>query len=409
MSISRHGAVLMAWVLGVSLAPAQLDPTKRELIQLGYSQPLTGVSPLSGYAFYYLNVPHAFHDTNLALRLAVAPVYLDSELGIRGILTPHTDLGIGLAGGGFADSYHEIRQGTWMREDSFDGHGARVPISLYHLFNPTRRIPLYGLLRGEYHYSTYGSTRDTADAFRVPGDQNTFRLRAGLRYGGNEPLLLPELAMELSGWYEAEFPLNSGPYGYNGDRQIESQSHFFYARGLFTYTFPESKQRLSVSITGGGSAQANRLNAYRLGGSLPMASEFPLTVPGYYYQELSAERTVVFAGSYLAPLDHKHRFNLLATAATAAVDYLPGLAQDNIWNSGLGGGVAYAAPSGSWQVMVSYGYGFDAIRSDGRGGQEVGLLVQFDLDRAKTPLFSDEGTPLRSKGLQQLFRSLRFF
>src|SRR6476659_8410515 len=94
---------LAASLWAASFARAQIDPSKRELIQLGYNLPLQGNGPLNAYAFYYLNVPH-FVRTNLTLRLAVAPVYLDSELGFSKILGEHTDLGVGIAGGGFADS-----------------------------------------------------------------------------------------------------------------------------------------------------------------------------------------------------------------------------------------------------------------------------------------------------------------
>ena len=92
-------------------AGAQIDPVRRDLIQLGYNQAFEGHAPLAAYAFYYHNQPD-FLRTNLTLRLAVAPVYLDSELGFIRALGPDTDLGIGLAGGGFADSYNEIRGGT---------------------------------------------------------------------------------------------------------------------------------------------------------------------------------------------------------------------------------------------------------------------------------------------------------
>src|SRR5437868_2420893 len=101
----------LRWVLMVCLAMvvvlsgppalhAQIDPTKRELIQLGYNLPLEGSGPLNAYAFYYLNLPHFVH-TNLTLRLAVAPVYLDSELGFNQAFGEHTDFGVGVAGGGF--------------------------------------------------------------------------------------------------------------------------------------------------------------------------------------------------------------------------------------------------------------------------------------------------------------------
>src|SRR5687767_4937816 len=83
---------------------AQVDPAKRELVQIGYNQPIEGKGPMAGYAFYYLNLPQ-FIKTNLTLRIAVAPVYMDTELGIREVFSPYTDIGIGVHGGGFADSY----------------------------------------------------------------------------------------------------------------------------------------------------------------------------------------------------------------------------------------------------------------------------------------------------------------
>src|SRR5688572_20180690 len=159
-----------AWVrmaVGVVLAgivnsPAQIDPAKRELIQLGYNQPLEGRAPISAYAFYYLNLPH-FYRTNLTLRLAVAPLYMDSELGIAQAIGPRTDLGIGLAGGGFADGYNEIRGGRYLEGESFSGHGGGISANLYHLFNPTQLIPLNGVMRIEAHYSTYIRDGDTDD------------------------------------------------------------------------------------------------------------------------------------------------------------------------------------------------------------------------------------------------------
>src|SRR5437899_7955104 len=79
------------------LVSAQLDPEYRRLLQLGYNQPLEGKGPIAAYGFFYYNNPH-FYATNLTLRAAVAPVYLDSELGFKGLLGPNTDVGIGVAG-----------------------------------------------------------------------------------------------------------------------------------------------------------------------------------------------------------------------------------------------------------------------------------------------------------------------
>jgi hypothetical protein len=363
-------------------AQGQIDPVNRELIQLGYNAAVEGHPPISAYAFYYRNEP-GFLRTNLTLRLAVAPTYLDSELGIRHVLGENTDLGIGLAGGGFADNYWEIDRGTVEPSQSFTGYGAETSLSLYHLFNPGRMIPLNGLVRGTAHYSTYERNDTTAGNFQLPEDRGTFSVRSGLRWGGREPTLFPALAMELSGWYEGQFRTGSGTYGF-GDRTVEPESHLFWGEAFLAYTLPELKHRFSLGVTAGTSIHADRFSAYRLGSLLPLISEFPLSLPGYYYQEISAREFVLIGGDYMVPLDSKQRWNLAAIADTAVVDYLPGLEQPGHWNTGVGGGIFYQSPS--WRVMVDYGYGVEAIRSHGRGAQSIGLLLQLDLGQARKAL-----------------------
>src|SRR5262245_28069069 len=127
--------------LGPFLASGQIDPIRRDLVQVGYNGALEGHAPLAFYAFYFHNQPE-FVNANLALRLAVAPTYIDTELGLRQAIGDDTDLGIGLAGGGFADSYDEINNGTFLPSQSFIGHGAQGSLSLYHCFNPADQIPL---------------------------------------------------------------------------------------------------------------------------------------------------------------------------------------------------------------------------------------------------------------------------
>ena len=376
----------------------QIDPVKRELLQLGYNAALEGHSPLSAYAFYYWNHP-GFPGTNETLRLAVAPTYLDSELGIRHVIGENTDLGIGLAGGGFADSYEEIHGGTFYTSQSFTGYGAGTSLSLYHLFNPGQMIPLNGLVRGGIHYSTYERDSSTASNFQLPNDRETYSVRTGLRFGGREPTLFPDLAMELSVWYEGEFRSAGGTYGY-GDRSVESQSHLFWGEALLAYTLPELKHSFTLSLTAGTSVNADRFSAYRLGSVLPLISEYPLSLPGYYYQEISAERFALASGNYMIPLDKKQRWNFDILASTAIVNYLPGTEQPGDWHSGVGGGLLYKSPS--WKIMVGYGYGFDAIRSHGRGAQSIGVLLQFDLGQARESLLNPE-QPSRWRGFQHLF------
>src|SRR5438105_3965413 len=276
-----------------SASQGQIDPAKRELIQLGYNLPLEDSGPLNAYAFYYLNVPH-FVRTNFTLRLAVAPVYLDSELGISRLLGPHTDLGLGVAGGGFADTYSEVRRGKYVRAESFTGHGGGGSASIYHLFNPENRIPLNGVIRLESRSIFYERDSKTDRNFVLPEDRTTFNLRTGLRWGGREPLMLAEVAMELSAWYEAQLRSGAGGYGFANDRSVKQASHLFWGRALLAYTFPEWRHNFNVSLTLGTTIDADRFSAYRLGGVLPLAAEFPLTLPGYFFQEISARQFALF-------------------------------------------------------------------------------------------------------------------
>jgi hypothetical protein len=381
----HRGLFLMAVTVVLTALDAfgQVDPDKRELVQVGFSQAVQGASPVAAYGYYYLNEPN-FLRTNLTLRIALAPVYLDSEVGLVGLLGPNTDLGIGLAGGAFADDYYEFENGKYLPEESFTGDSAETSASIYHLFDPGKLIPLYGILRVKEHFSAYERNDDTDSKFVLPHDHSTVEWRAGLRFGGREPLLHPELAMELSAWYEGQFRTDSGSYGYNGDRILEANSELFWARALLIYTMPKSKQSLDVELLGGGSWHADRFSAYRLGGDLPLASEFPLTIPGYFYQELSAKDFVSFSAQYTIPLDASHMWSIAPLGAIAAIQYVPGLGQDGAVNSGVGLGVGYRSRSGVWQVMASYGYGFEAQRAEGRGAQSIGILCQLNLG-AKNP------------------------
>src|SRR5688500_4199830 len=91
-----------AWLLFMAVSPlfSQIDPERRRLLHLGYNLPLEGSGPIAAYGFVYLNQPH-FLRTNLTLRAAIAPIYLDTELGFGQLLGERTDFALGLAGGGY--------------------------------------------------------------------------------------------------------------------------------------------------------------------------------------------------------------------------------------------------------------------------------------------------------------------
>ena len=133
-----------------------------------------------------------------------------------------------------------------------------------------------------------------------------------MRWGGREPTLFPSLAMELSAWYEGIFRTESGTYGFN-DRKLEPRSHLFWGEALLAYTLPDWKHSIYLSLTAGSSVDPDRLSTYRLGALLPLVSEFPLSLPGYYYQEISAKSFGLFGVNYIIPLDEKQRWNFNGT------------------------------------------------------------------------------------------------
>lgn len=387
------------------LAAAQIDPVPRRMVQMGYNQPLEGKGPIAGYGFYYQNQPD-FPSTNLTLRLAVAPVYLDTELGARSLLGPNTDLAFGLAGGGFAQSYSEVRGGHYYEEESFVGHGGDFTTSLYHRFNPDGKIPVSLIVRGGAGLSYYDADSETDPDFELPQDHATFYARTGLRCGGQEPSLTSPLAMELSVWNESQFRQHAGSYGFDNDRVMEPASYLFWARALLKYMFT-NEHLLELTVTGGGSLDADRFSAYRLGGVLPFVSEFPLNLPGYYYQELSAVRFGLINGQYSFPITSGKNLRFTLFGAAARVDYLEGLEQPEQWHYGVGGGLTYISPKGTWLVSLLYAHGFNAIRDDDTGANQIGFMLQLDLEakkRGKTRFYSPDISPYRSRGGERLFR-----
>lgn len=375
---------LLAVVLGLTASAAfgQIDPVSRNLVEIGYDQPLVGHGPQSEYAYYYYNRPDYF-SPNVALRAAIAPAYIDSEIGFKHLLSPTTDVGFGVAGGAFGDDFYDVAQGRYLETESFYGSGGGATLSLYQLLNPGQRIPLNFVLREGFHYSTYFDTPETAPDFKLPSDQLESFTRVGFLFGGKQPVLFPALGLELSVWYERQRHYDPVSYGYDNDRSITPATDLYWVVGGLNYELKPSDDRFSFTVTAGGSRNADLFSAWRLGGVLPLSSEFPLMVPGYYYEELTAVRFVHFFGAYVLPLDSSNRWDFRLEAASARLDYLPGYAQPGDWQSGAGVGLGYSPGHHYYKMILRVGYGFNAIRHDKDGAESVGLLFQYDLGARK--------------------------
>jgi len=216
----------------------------------------------------------------------------------------------------------------------------------------------------------------------LPEGQNDLFTRVGLRLAGKEPVLNPNLGMELSVWYERQWRLNPETYGFDNDRSINPEVDLYWAYAGINYTFKKSGQRISLAITAGGSDNADQLSAWRLGGDLPLVAEYPLALPGYYYEELTAQSFVHFYAAYDFPLVPSQVLKFRLEGATANIDYLPGYEQGP-WQSGAGCALIIAPKKKDFQIMLRYGYGFNALRHGEPGGQSIGLLFQYDFEAHK--------------------------
>ncbi|MCC6233569.1 MAG: hypothetical protein IT580_13045 [Verrucomicrobiales bacterium] len=367
--------------LGGTIAKAQVDPYHRSMLQMGYDQPINGRGPRGVYAYYYYNKPDLI-GTNVALRVALAPAYVDGELGLRELISPHTDLGLGFYGGAYGDNYYEVRNGRYLEGESFDGHGGGAAISLYQLVNPAMRIPLHLIARAGFRYTAYAEGEETDEGFEVPESRPMPFARVGLRWAGKEPVLYPDLGLEVSAWVERQWRLEHGDFGFGNDRSMKGRTDLYWVYAGLDYAWTNVGHRVSLAVTAGGSSSPDRFSAWRLGGVLPLIAEFPLILPGYYYQELSAERFVHLHASYLFPLDSEGRFQFRVEAASARLEYLPGFEQPDDWQTGVGCGVTFTPKSKRCRIVARYGYGFNAVRGErDHGGHSVGLLMQYDFDR----------------------------
>jgi hypothetical protein len=130
------------------------------------------------------------------------------------------------------------------------------------------------------------------------------------------------------------------------------------------------------------------MSAYRLGGFLPLIAEYPLSLPGYFFQEFSARNFGLINASYLVPIAPDQRWSLEFNGATAGIDYLAGTGQAGNWISGVGSGIVYRSPSDKFKCVVAYAYGINAIRTAGRGASSVSVLIQVDLGRIRSSKFT---------------------
>ena len=387
-----RGVLAAAALLLAAPAPAQIDGARRFQLEGGYEQGVANPGPSGPYAFLYYNRPGVVGSSS-TLRVALAPVYADVELGLRAAAGPGNDAGLGFSGGGYAFGQTVVDRGDERRGESFMGHGGGPSLSFYPALGKLGPAPLNGVLRVSGSYANYERNSDTRPGFRLPTDTWTGAARAGLRWGGQEPGLDRSPAMEISGWWESRLREHGGVYGL-GDRTAERRTDLFWTRVLIAYAL-----KCGVILRGGASAGAgegvDRFSAYQLGGLLTMNSEFPLILPGYFSQEIAARRYAQAWTRVGLPLDGARRLVLNLFAAGASVATVPGADAGGPRHVGVGAGLEFVPARGALRTQLDYGYSPTAARGGGRGGHAVALSVEINFaspaPRAGRPPDSQQG------------------
>jgi hypothetical protein len=370
------GALTAVLWLAAAPARAQIDDTKRLLLEGGYEDGLGNPGPNGAYAFLYLNRP-GVAGPGSAWRLALAPVYLDTELGLPGLLGYRTDVGLGFSGGGYAFSRKEVVRGDQRFGESFIGNGGGPSLSFYPKIGDIGPVPLSGVVRFSAVYTDYQATSQTDANFEIPPDEWTGAARVGLRLGGQEPGLGRGPALEVSTWYEGRVRDRPGTYGYNHDRFVKREVNLYWMRFLLVLP-PDSGVRASAGASVGGGDRLGRLTAYRLGGMLTQSAEFPLIIPGYFSQEIAAREFGHVWARYGIPVERSRRFFVNVLAAGASVTPIRGTDPGGSLHAGMSVGLEFAPPKGALHGELTYGYAPRAVRGNHRGGEAFAITAELD-------------------------------
>jgi hypothetical protein len=353
-----------------------MDDESRTRIEVGAEGPLRGNGPLTGYVYGFFTQPHLF-DKDLYLRAVVAPTYASGEL-IRDHW-PATDsaLGLGLGGGLFAASQAEFQSGRFVPNQSFSGDLVEGTFSYYQRGPKIGGIlPLEAQIRLRPTYVLYDRSGDTSRHFRVPEDSAIFQGRAGIRLGGVPPDLFPAGAAEVSIWQSVSYRQNAGTYGLP-DQPQETEHLTLQTWTRVGLTYPFWGGHASAFVNAGVAEDTDPLSAFRLGGGLRMRAEFPLLIHGYYVDEVFARGFVLANLSYRFPIwPGQDRVQLEVLGDYAHVKFLAGHRLPRSDLAGVGVNLSWAITKGL-TLVVGYGYGINAPRDHGYGGQEFGVLLEF--------------------------------
>ena len=231
--------------------------------------------------------------------------------------------------------------------------------------------------------ATYGANgafyrpSDTTRDFTLPATFLTQTVQGELRFGGIEPGLLARRGAELYLAAESSFRSGFTTFGPNG---APFPSHSQYERffGSVAGKIPAGPTTIAMRLSGGLGEHLDELSAWKLGGNMVGIEPFSYTIHGYYTREIFAEDFILGNLAFSFPIaDQQHVAGHLYAdyAAAKTLDVTTGQLEE--WHSffGVGAGVSFRA---FWKsnILVSYGYGINALRNGDHGGHEIGAALE---------------------------------
>lgn len=351
---------------------AQVDIESRRTLFVETGFALKGDEQPTAFGYYWFN-QNQYPWTNTALRVIFSGVYLNSECSYYVGGNTNLAVGFGLNGGLFINSVTPYRDGNQIGRDQFFGDAAGVEMFVNETIpNPT---PLPLNLRATYSVS--GSFfRDTAltTDFTLPNDFLTQTLLAEFRFGGIEPGVTACRGAELYFSADANYRTGFEAFGPDG-ALLPAHSEYQRAYGSLAAKIPIQQTTFYGRIAGGYGHDLDEISAYKIGGNLLGVEPFAFTVHGYYTREYLADDFSIANLELRQQLADWHDITLHLYGDWATFKPVPPSPSD--WRTifGIGTGLGFRA---FWDVdwLVSYGYGFNAVRDGHHGGHEIAFALQ---------------------------------
>jgi hypothetical protein len=364
-------------LLGLATASlAQVDIERRRTLTFQTGAAVyQSEEALGGMGYFWFNQDR-FPWTNTALRVIFAGVYLDSELSYYVAGNTNTAIGVGAGGGIYVDGIVPYRTGERLSQQTFHGDdaGGRVFINQT-IPNPT---PLPLNVRASYFITQffYREASETAKTFTIPSNFFVQTAQAELRFGGIEPGLLSHRGAELYVGIDANYRSGFEAYGPALPAVVYGhQSEYQRVFGSVGARLPAGPLTVSARLCGGYGTDLDQLSSWKLGGNLVNIDPFAYTLHGYYLREIFTDRFLMSNLALSVPVHEKSQLALHFYGDWARARGVAPLAREYHNYIGVGTGVSFRLGR-NVDMLVSYGYGVNAVRNSDRGGHEIGLGVE---------------------------------